>query len=125
MDEPTQPADRPPLTTAERLAILAEYEAYPRGDPRRGALLRQHGIYTSHIARWRRRLARGATSLEPLPPGPVPQPVNPLADENARLRRENARLQRQLAQATAIVEVQKKMATLLGLAVDPATDAES
>ena len=36
MDETTQPADRPTLTTAERQAILADYDSYPRG-----ALLRQ------------------------------------------------------------------------------------
>lgn len=125
MDETTQPADRPTLTTAERQAILAEYDAYPRGDPRRGALLRQHGLYTSQLAKWRQRLSRGATSLDNQRPGPAPQPANPLADENARLRRENARLQRQLAQATAIVDVQKKIATLLGLASAAATDDES
>jgi len=111
MDETTQPADRPTLTTAERQAILAEYDSYPRGDPRRGALLRQHGLYTSQLAKWRQRLSRGATSLDNQRPGPAPQPANPLADENARLRRHpkgpRARLQRQLAQATAILDIQK------------------
>ena len=125
MDETTQPADRPILTTAERQTILAEYDSYPRGDPRRGALLRQHGLYTSQLAKWRQRLARGATSLDNQRPGPAPQLANPLVDENARLRRENARLQRQLAQASAIIDIQKKMSTLLGLASAAATDDES
>jgi transposase-like protein len=125
MDETTQPADRPTLTTAERQAILTEYDSYPRGDPRRGALLRQHGLYTSQLAKWRQRLARGATNLDNQRPGPLPQPANPLAAEVAQLRRENARLQRQLAQATAIIDVQKKVATLLGLASAAATDDES
>lgn len=125
MDETTHPTDRPTLTTAERQAILAEYDSYPRGDPRRGALLRQHGLYTSQLAKWRQRLNRGATTLDNQRPGPVPQPVNPLADENARLRRENARLQAKLAQATTIIDVQKKMATLLGLASAAPTDDES
>ncbi len=115
MNETTHPIDRPPLTTAERHAILAEYDSYPRSDPRRGALLRQHGLYSSQLAKWRQRLNRGATTLDNQRPGPVPQPVNPLAAEVAHLRRENARLQRQLAQATAIMDVQKKVATLLGL----------
>lgn len=123
MGEPTRPADRPLLTTAERQAILAEYDSYPRGDARRGALLRRYGLSTSQLAKWRQRLTRGATSLDNQRPGPLPQPVNPLADENARLRRENARLQRQLAQASAILDVQKKVATLLGLATP--TDDES
>ena len=125
MDETTPSADRPTLTTAERQAILAEYDSYPRSDPRRGALLRQHGLYTSQLAKWRQRLVCGATSLDNQRPGPAPQPANPLVDENARLRRENARLQRQLTQATAIIDIQKKMATLLGLASAGATDDES
>ncbi len=44
-------------TATEKLAILAEYESYPHGDPRRGALLRRVGAYTSHISKWRYTLA--------------------------------------------------------------------
>ena len=124
MHETTPATDRPTLTTAERRAILSEYDSYERGDPRRGALLRQHGLYTSQLAKWRQRVNRGATSLEAQRPGPAPQPRNPLADENARLTKENARLQAKLAQATTIIEIQKKMATLLGLASTATTDAE-
>jgi transposase-like protein len=97
----------PPLNTAERRAILDEYDSYPRGNPRRGALLRRHGLYTSQLAKWRQRLVKGAASLDPQPPGPTPQPVNPLAAEVARLQRENARLQTQLAKAEAVIDIQK------------------
>ncbi len=41
MNETTPSTDRPTLTTAERRAILADYVSYERGDPCRGALLRQ------------------------------------------------------------------------------------
>ena len=82
-------------------------------------------MYTSQLAKWRQRVNRGATSLDAQRPGPVPQPRNPLADENARLTKENARLQAKLAQATVIIEIQKKMATLRGLASAATTDAES
>lgn len=102
-------------TAAERRAILAEYDAYPRGDPRRGAVLRRHGVYTSHIAKWRQRLAGGETTREHQLPGPKPQPHNPLQDEIVQLRRQNARLEAQLAQAQAIIDVQKKVAPLLNL----------
>ena len=44
MNETTPATDRPTLTTDERRAILAEYDSSARGDPRRGALLRQHGV---------------------------------------------------------------------------------
>lgn len=113
-DQRTAP-QRPARTTAQRQAILEEYDSYPRGDGRRGALLRRHGVYTSQIAKWRQRLARGETTLESRAPGPKPQPQNPLQDEVTQLRRHNARLEAQLAQAQAIIDVQKKVASLLSL----------
>ena len=108
-------AQRLVRTAAERRAILEEYDSYPRGDGRRGALLRRHGVYTSQIAKWRQRLARGETTLEQQLPGPKPQPPHPLQDEIAQLRRQNTRLEAQLAQAQAIIDVQKKVASLLNL----------
>jgi transposase-like protein len=111
------------IPAAERRKILEEYESYPRGDVRRGALLRRHGIYSSQVAKWRIRRDQGDDTLGARNPGPVPQPVNPLAAEVARLTRENARLQTQLAQAEAILEIQKKVATLLGL-TSPSTDGQ-
>ena len=113
-DQRTAP-QRSVRTAAQRQAILEEYDSYPRGDGRRGALLRRHGVYTSQIAKWRQRLARGETTLEHHLPGPKPQPRNPLQDEVAQLHRQNARLEAQLAQAQAIIDVQKKVASLLSL----------
>jgi transposase len=104
------------IPASERRKILEEYESYPRGDSRRGAILRKHGIYSSQVAKWRNARDRGDDSLGARNPGPVPQPVNPLAAEVERLTRENARLQTQLAQAEAIVDIQKKLASLLGSA---------
>lgn len=102
-------------TAAEKLAILSEYESYPHGDPRRGALLRRSGVYTSHISKWRKQRARGALAhLEPLSPGRKPQPPDPLKDEVAQLQREVARLQARLEQAETVIEIQKKVALLLG-----------
>lgn len=109
---------RPSWTAAEKLAILAEYELYPRGAPERGALLRRQGIYTSHISKWRSQRNRGAlASLTPQPRGPKPSPHDPLADEVARLQRENARLHAQLDQAAIVIDIQKKVAQLLGAAL--------
>jgi hypothetical protein len=47
------------IPAAERRTILAEYESYPRGYARRGALLRRYGIYTSQVAKWRLRRDQG------------------------------------------------------------------
>ena len=112
----TKPTDRLILTAAERRVLLEEYDSYPRGDARRGALLRRHGLYTSQMAKWRARLQRGDAALDAQAPGPKPHPRHPLADDVTRLTRENARLQAQLASAELVIEIQKKVATLLGLA---------
>lgn len=126
LDPEVQPTTRRPhWRAAEKLAILQEYEAYPRAAPERGALLRRHGIYTSHISKWRQQRNRGAlAALAPQPRGPKPEPVNPLADELARLQLENTRLQVRLATAEAVIDIQKKVAQLLGapLPISPAPE---
>jgi len=102
-------------TAAEKLAILTEYESYPHGDPRRGALLRRSGAYTSHISKWRKQRARGSLAhLEPCSKGRKPQLRDPLQDQVAQLQREVARLQARLEQAETVIEIQKKVARLLG-----------
>jgi transposase-like protein len=119
------PAARPSLeaqptkgtwTAAQKLAIIAEYESYPRGDPRRGELLRRQGAYTSHISKWRDQRDRGSLTSQTLPAlGRPAQPRDPQQQEIVRLQRENARLQAELLKATTIIDVQKKVATLLGM----------
>jgi transposase-like protein len=88
-----KPTERLSLTAAERQLILEEYDSYPRGDARRGALLRRYGLYTSQMSKWRERLKRGDATLATVPPGPKPAPCNPLAE--------------------TIIAIQKKVATLL------------
>jgi transposase len=102
-------------TAAQKLAIIAEYESYPRGDPRRGELLRRVGAYTSHISKWREQRDRGTLTGQQQPtPGRPAQPRDPQQEELARLRAENARLQAELDKAQFVIAIQKKVATLLG-----------
>lgn len=75
-----------------------------------GALLRREGLYSSHLAKWREQQA---ASLAPRRRGRKPQ-GNPLAVRVAQLERETVRLQRELEKAHIIIEVQKKVAALLG-----------
>ncbi|RRR67855.1 MAG: hypothetical protein EI684_18360 [Candidatus Viridilinea halotolerans] len=97
-------------TPVQRLAILAEYEALPKGDARRGALLRRHGIYSSHIARWRIQRGRGVLENEAIPTaGRPPQICDPRQQELARLSQEAARLQSELQQAEAILSIQRSL----------------
>lgn len=87
-----------------------------------GALLRREGIYSSHLATWRRqREVSERTALEPRPRGRKANPAIAEARRVVELTKENERLRGKLAQAHTIIDVQKKLCTLLGLptAEDP------
>ena len=92
--------------------ILREHDAATT-PAERGAILRREGLYSSHIARWRRK--RDESELQALTPskrGPKPQPER---GEIARLERENARLRKQLEQTHALLELQKKAAAIMDM----------
>ena len=83
-----------------------------------GELLRREGLYASYLSKWRVQRAQGQLQgLSPKKRGRPPT-QGPAAAELDRLRRENERLRAKLAQAEAIIDVQKKLATLLGLTSD-------
>lgn len=79
-----------------------------------GELLRREGLYSSHLTEWRQlRDAGELAGLAPKKRGRKSR-KNPLADEVARLQRENEKLKHELHKATTIVDVQRKVAALLG-----------
>lgn len=81
-----------------------------------GALLRREGIYSSQLATWRKqRVASERAALEPKKRGRKADPAIAEARREEALTRENKRLRHQLAQAHTIIDVQKKLCTLLGL----------
>ena len=87
-----------------------------------GALLRREGIYSSLLATWRRqREAAERVALEPRKRGRKADPGIAERRRVAELTKDNERLRRKLAQAHTIIDVQKKLCTLLGLptAEDP------
>jgi len=80
-----------------------------------GALLRKEGLYSSHLTTWRRQRDQAVqAALAPHRRGPKPA-RNPWMDEMEKLRRENARLAQQLEKAEIIIDVQKKVSSLLGI----------
>lgn len=80
-----------------------------------GALLRREGLYSSHLDKWRRKLAQGGRSaLVEAKRGRKPSRT-PAEVENEALRKRNARLERRLKQAEAIIEIQKKVSEILGI----------
>lgn len=79
-----------------------------------GALLRRHGLYSSLLTTWRRERDEGALSHLGRKRGRK-STRNPLADRVAELERENRKLQNRLRQAETIIDVQKKVAEILGI----------
>ena len=79
-----------------------------------GALLRREGLYSSLLTYWRRERSQAIReALAPRKRGPKSQ-RHPWEEENQKLRRQNARLTEDLRKANLIIEVQKKVAALLG-----------
>jgi transposase-like protein len=111
------------FTARDKLRILAEIDtarATPGGigPGGIGAVLRREGLYSSALSDWRRQRDAGAfAALRPVPRGPKTAPLNPLAAEHARLLRDNKRLTQRLERAEAIIDLQKKVAALLGLPI--------
>ena len=80
-----------------------------------GALLRREGLYSSHLVVWRRARARGElAALTPKQRGRKRTPVDPRDRRIAELERQVARLTARAERAEALVELQKKLAALLG-----------
>ena len=77
-------ARRRTFTAKYKLEILADYDAAEDGE--KGALLRREGLYSSHIAEWRRARDAGALAGLAAPRGRTRR--DPQADQIARLQAE-------------------------------------
>lgn len=120
VDEP-DPAARPrrrTFTAEYKQQILDEYDALPHGSSQRGALLRREGLYTSHIAEWRK--ARDAGVREALAPKAKPR-RSPEQVELDRLRRRTAELEAELERTKTALEITGKVHALLEQLSESAT----
>jgi transposase-like protein len=112
-------AKRRRFTAKYKQQILAKADAAGSDPGAIGALLRREKLYSSHLVAWRRqREASIRQGLEPRRRGPKSR-RDPVADENQKLRRENERLTEKLRKAELIIDVQKKLAALLGASIPP------
>ena len=104
-------AKRRHFTPEYKLRILVEADkCTQRGEI--SALLRREGLYASHLANWRKQREQGELDGTHSPKrGRKPDPQ---AAELARLQRENAQLRSRLDRAERILDVQEKLAHLLG-----------
>jgi transposase len=79
-----------------------------------GALLRRHGLYSSLLTTWRRERDQGALQQLERKRGRK-STRNPLDERVAQLEKENRKLHRRLHQAETIIDIQKKVAEILGI----------
>lgn len=115
------------------VAAVARRRQFPAGERQRilaaadqctlpgeiGALLRREGIYSSHLAAWRK--LRAVAEREALAPKKRGVKADPLLAETRRcesLERECERLRVELTKSNLIIDVQKKVSMLLGLLKD-------
>jgi transposase len=104
------------FTAEYRLRMLKEADAC-RQHGALGALLRREGLYSSHLANWRRQRDQGElVAGRARQRGPTPKPSDPRVKQ---LESENRRLQRKLARAETIITLQKKVAEILGIPLKP------
>jgi transposase len=107
-------AARRRFTAAEKLRVLREADRCTKPGEL-SALLRREGLYSSHLSAWRLARRNGELAgLTPHPRGPKAKPVDPRDKRIAELERQTRRLQARLERAEGLIEVQKKVAALLG-----------
>lgn len=110
-------------TAAYKLKVIAEADA-ATAPGEVGRMLRREGLYSSHLATWRKAKRAGELSaLEPKKRGRKPAERDRAAEENRRLKRELARTREQLRKAELIIEVQGKVAGLLGFSLEDGKDS--
>lgn len=110
--EVAEKAKRRLFSPEYKLRVLREADGC-RGSGEIGALLRREGLYSSHLTTWRRQRETGAlVGMRARKRGPKSRAEDPRLK---RQEREIARLQRQLKQAETIIDIQKKVAGILGI----------
>lgn len=124
--ETSPPKTRRRYSAAEKLRIVTAAEAaLASGEPGAvGALLRREGIYSSHLASWRKQLrSNGTKGLEARKPGRKPK-LDAKDRQLLATNKELAKLRRQLEVAHAVIDLQKKAHAILGIAL-PELDEQS
>ncbi len=111
------------FTAQYRLRIVQEAEQCSEpGEV--GRLLRREGLYSSHLANWRKTYQDGgAGALAPKKRGRKAEGRNPLEKRVRQLESELARTQEKLRKANLILDMQGKVAGLLGFSLEDGKDS--
>jgi transposase-like protein len=136
-DAPGSAAQDPQPVAGSEVVAHARRRTFSNADKRRilaaadrctkpgelGALMRSEGVYSSSLSTWRRqREASDLAALAPQKRGPKPDPHRSESLLIAQLTRERDRLKSELGKAMLVIDVQKKLAALLGNPIDDTGD---
>ena len=108
-------ASRRRFTKEYKLRILEATDRCDAGEI--GGVLRREGLYSSHLATWRKQRRDGTLRALGRKRGPKPKRTAQQV-ELEKLRRDNERLRERLRKAEKIIEVQKKVAEMIALDED-------
>lgn len=115
--EVAEKAARRQFNAEYKRKILKEADACTR-EGEIGALLRREGLYSSHLAVWRAARERGEIAgLAPRKRGPKVAPPDPRDRKIVELERETRRWKARAERAEALVDLQKKVSQILGIAL--------
>ena len=101
------PNTNPPLTTAQKLELVIACDSLD--EEALGAHCRRQGVYPHQVAQWKLDFARGVAQE---PSTPHPSETKPLKQQVKALKRELRRKEKALAEAAALLVLQKKVQTL-------------
>lgn len=114
-------AKRRTFTKEYKLRILEKADRCV-GSGEVGKLLRQEGLYSSHLTQWRKLRQHGTLKALGGRRGPKMQKTAEQL-EIERLHREVERLRKRLGHAEKIIDVQKKLSEVLGIQLEEHDDA--
>lgn len=102
------------FSTADKVRILKAADDCASG--MLGALMRREGIYSSQLYAWRKQRDRGELDAGAARKrAQAKSEAQSAAKRIAELERENRKMQRKLARAELLLDIQKKIAGLLGI----------
>lgn len=121
MAKPTEvssKAQRRRFSTSEKIRILREADVAARETGGVAALLRREGLYSSHLASWRKQRDAGQFGKNPRKRGPVGTPPDPRDKQIAELERNLRRAEARADRFERLCALQKKVSELFGIPLE-------
>lgn len=111
---PAKPKRRT-LSASYKAKILDKIDAYKKEGRSINDLLRQEGLYSGQVSNWRTQMSANKTDSLSKKRGPKADPAIAEKRKIDQLEKELLRTQKRLKEAEAIIDIQKKLSSLLGV----------